>query len=102
MSVRGKSLAHPTTEAGDWRWFPLAWVLAAAISAACSSGNGTTETAPAPETSASAPDVFDVAIPRIASDLEAAFNDGDVAFSRPVTDADGLGPLYTRVSCDAC
>ena len=78
-------------------------MVAAAIAiAGCSGGDGMTDKAPVAAPASTAPDVFDVAIPQITSALKAAFNDGDVAFSRPVTDADGLGPLYTRVSCDAC
>src|SRR5262249_28794453 len=33
---------------------------------------------------------------------EAEFNDGDLAFGTPLREADGLGPLYTRASCDSC
>ncbi len=40
------------------------------------------------------------------ADLDAGFlrefNDGDIAFGTPLREADGLGPLYTRSSCDAC
>jgi CxxC motif-containing protein (DUF1111 family) len=47
-------------------------------------------------------DTFDVAIAGIAPELEADFNDGDLLFSTPLRSADGLGPLYTRSSCDSC
>src|SRR5689334_6992899 len=47
-------------------------------------------------------DPFDVPIVGLSAAFEADFNDGDVAFSTPMRDADGLGPLYTRTACDAC
>ena len=47
-------------------------------------------------------DVFDAPIVGISSELEASFNDGDLLFGTPLRPADGLGPLYTRSSCDSC
>src|ERR1051325_12094229 len=47
-------------------------------------------------------DPFDVPVVGLSAPFEAAFNDGDIAFSTPMRDADGLGPLYTRTACDAC
>ncbi|HVU03737.1 MAG TPA: di-heme oxidoredictase family protein [Polyangiaceae bacterium] len=49
-----------------------------------------------------APDRFDVSIGGLAADLQGEFDDGDLAFSTPMREADGLGPLYTRTSCDSC
>jgi len=47
-------------------------------------------------------DVFDSPISGISSEQEASFNDGDLLFGTPLRPADGLGPLYTRSSCDSC
>lgn len=47
-------------------------------------------------------DPFDVPITGIGSDLVAAFYNGDAEFSLVLRPLDGLGPLYTRPSCDAC
>src|SRR5262245_57973798 len=47
-------------------------------------------------------DLFDAPIKGLSRALEARFNDGDIAFDTPLRAADGLGPLYTRSSCDAC
>jgi CxxC motif-containing protein (DUF1111 family) len=47
-------------------------------------------------------DRFDVPIAGISAELESQFNDGDLLFGTPLRRADGLGPLYTRSSCDAC
>jgi CxxC motif-containing protein (DUF1111 family) len=46
--------------------------------------------------------VRDVAIADISHELAATFHDGDFAFDLSMRDADGLGPLYTRTSCNAC
>jgi CxxC motif-containing protein (DUF1111 family) len=48
------------------------------------------------------PEFFDVPIPGVGPELEAEFNDGDIAFATPVREADGLGPLYTRAACAGC
>lgn len=48
------------------------------------------------------PEFFDVPIPGVGSELEAQFNDGDIAFATPLREADGLGPLYTRAACAGC
>jgi len=45
---------------------------------------------------------FDVPVSGIGPELEAAFNDGDIAFGTPVREADGLGPLFTRTACSGC
>jgi CxxC motif-containing protein (DUF1111 family) len=47
-------------------------------------------------------DLFDVPVAGLADELDAQFNDGDLLFSTPLREADGLGPLYTRSSCDSC
>ena len=44
----------------------------------------------------------DVAIAKISHELSATFHDGDFAFDISMREADGLGPLYTRTSCNAC
>jgi CxxC motif-containing protein (DUF1111 family) len=51
---------------------------------------------------AKAPDLFDIPVGGLDAALEAEFNDGDLLFSSPLREADGLGPLYTRSSCDSC
>jgi CxxC motif-containing protein (DUF1111 family) len=48
------------------------------------------------------PEFFDVPIAGVGPELEAQFNDGDIAFATPVREADGLGPLYTRAACAGC
>jgi CxxC motif-containing protein (DUF1111 family) len=58
--------------------------------------------APVPVRPAKGLDLFDVPVPGIADELDAQFNDGDLLFSTPLREADGLGPLYTRSSCDSC
>src|SRR5215471_15494094 len=70
---------------------------ASLLAAACSGGDSKPE-----RTALKAPDIFDAPIPHLEGDVESAFNDGDIAFSTPMTAADGLGPLYTRTSCDSC
>jgi CxxC motif-containing protein (DUF1111 family) len=45
---------------------------------------------------------FDVPLAKLPDALRAEFNDGDLAFSTPLREGDGLGPLYTRSSCDSC
>ncbi|MCA9594993.1 MAG: hypothetical protein KC776_16845 [Myxococcales bacterium] len=47
-------------------------------------------------------DSFDVPIADLPPALQAAFDDGDIAFSTPLREADGLGPVYTRSACDSC
>lgn len=50
----------------------------------------------------SAGDPADVPIAALGATLRAAFNDGDELFSLVLREHDGLGPLYTRESCDGC
>jgi CxxC motif-containing protein (DUF1111 family) len=47
-------------------------------------------------------DPFDIPIARLAPEFAAEFNDGDLSFSTPLREADGLGPLYTRSACSSC
>jgi CxxC motif-containing protein (DUF1111 family) len=47
-------------------------------------------------------DIGDNPISGLSAELEADFNDGDLLFGTPLRQADGLGPLYTRSSCDSC
>ena len=70
----------------------------------CSSSDGADGTVtPSPSNVVSNEvDVFDGPIAGISSQLEAGFNDGDLLFGTPLRPADGLGPLYTRSSCDSC
>src|SRR5262249_9810061 len=87
-------------------WFGArraAWALAATTAFGCGSSNGD-DAAPATPVAGSAKpvDLFDAPIAGIAPDLVAQFNDGDSLFGTPLRNADGLGPLYTRSSCDAC
>src|SRR4051812_7888123 len=69
---------------------------------ACSSTPSETTSARPTRTTATSVDAFDVPIAGIASEFLADFNDGDLLFSTPLRDSDGLGPLYTRTSCSAC
>jgi CxxC motif-containing protein (DUF1111 family) len=87
------------------RWFrtTIPWLLAAffVTSAGCSSGESGSKPSPTPSAAPHA-DPFDVPIVGLSAPFEADFNDGDIAFSTPMRDADGLGPLYTRTACDSC
>jgi CxxC motif-containing protein (DUF1111 family) len=76
----------------------VAWASAALV--ACSSSEPA-ETAPAP-LPRNTVDIGDNPISGISAELEADFNDGDLLFGTPLRRADGLGPLYTRSSCDSC
>ncbi|HEX4340453.1 MAG TPA: di-heme oxidoredictase family protein [Polyangiaceae bacterium] len=87
--------------------FELASLVFASSAFVACSGSGKTpdETTPAPSpitASTAIANLRDTPITHLSSDLEATFNDGDNSFSIGMRDADGLGPLYTRVSCAAC
>ncbi|HEX3594186.1 MAG TPA: di-heme oxidoredictase family protein, partial [Polyangiaceae bacterium] len=76
-----------------------------AIVAGCSSDGGSHDETPSPTplpVSSVLRDQRDVAISGISRALDAAFVDGDNAFDKGMRDGDGLGPLYTRISCSAC
>jgi CxxC motif-containing protein (DUF1111 family) len=82
---------------------------AVALSCLAWLGCSSSEVAEGPDTAGSAAplststvDVFDGPIAGISAELEADFNDGDLLFGTPLRPADGLGPLYTRSSCDSC
>jgi len=47
-------------------------------------------------------DAFDVPIAGVERAFAADFNDGDLLFSTPLRESDGLGPLYTRAACSSC
>ena len=70
---------------------------------ACSSSSDKTDS---PSTSESPIDtsltISDVAIGKATSAELDDFADGDVLFSLPERNADGLGPLYTRDNCGSC
>jgi CxxC motif-containing protein (DUF1111 family) len=69
----------------------------------CSGSGSETSAAPSPPPlPRNTVDVFDSPISGISTELEASFNDGDLLFGTPLRQADGLGPLYTRSSCDSC
>ncbi|HTQ07818.1 MAG TPA: di-heme oxidoredictase family protein [Polyangiaceae bacterium] len=76
------------------------FVLAFTLGACSSPPASTSEAEPA----ASTPDLsaFDVPIAGLQADFLADFNDGDLLFSTPLRDVDGLGPLYTRSACSSC
>lgn len=86
----------------------MTWRLALALGSslalgACGSSPGSDSTPGSlPSSSTALSDVFDVPLRDLPHELAARFNDGDVLFSTPLRDADGLGPLYTRASCSAC
>ena len=67
----------------------------------CSSSDAGDETPPFQPLTGSV-DVFDAPVSGISGELEADFNDGDLLFGTPLRGSDGLGPLYTRSSCDSC
>jgi CxxC motif-containing protein (DUF1111 family) len=73
---------------------------AAVAAAACSSSPASEPETPKQQTITL--DAFDVPIDGIAADFLANFNDGDLLFSTPLREADGLGPLYTRSACSSC
>src|ERR1700753_2372779 len=73
-----------------------------AVALVACSGSSAAGTEPPAETTNDTLDLFDVAVSQISSDLKDSFNDGDIAFSTPMREADGLGPLYTRTACDSC
>ena len=81
---------------------PFARLGAGLVLAACSSSEGGPAPTPEQPTSLTTVDAFDVPIKGIGRSWEADFNDGDLLFSTPLREADGLGPLYTRQSCSAC
>lgn len=58
--------------------------------------------APEPAPVSTRVDAFDVPIAGLARAWLADFNDGDLMFSTPLREADGLGPLYTRQACSSC
>jgi CxxC motif-containing protein (DUF1111 family) len=72
----------------------IAW---GAVCAGC--GADDRGSSPTPQVTA---DIFDAPVRGISRALTERFNDGDIAFDTPLRAADGLGPLYTRSSCDAC
>jgi CxxC motif-containing protein (DUF1111 family) len=47
-------------------------------------------------------DPADVAIAGTPAEWQTVFNTGDELFDLALRDADGLGPLYTRVACSGC
>ena len=69
--------------------------------AACSSAPSE-ETGARPAHTATSVEEFDVPIAGVAPEFLADFNDGDLLFSTPMREADGLGPLYTRSACSSC
>jgi CxxC motif-containing protein (DUF1111 family) len=72
----------------------------------CSDGGTPTSKPATPDkpavTSGSGVRIRDVAIAKISGELSAVFHDGDFAFDIDMREADGLGPLYTHASCNAC
>src|SRR6478609_7082806 len=68
---------------------------------ACGSSPAESTTARPTRTTTSV-DAFDVPIAGVEPEFVADFNDGDLLFSTPLRDSDGLGPLYTRTSCASC
>jgi CxxC motif-containing protein (DUF1111 family) len=83
----------------------VAAVLGAALVGCGQSSDGSDSPTVTPEAVprvAKAPDASDLPLSGIAADLRAQFSDGDLLFGTPLREADGLGPLYTRTSCDAC
>src|SRR5690348_16651713 len=93
------------TRAGAPFGVPLA--LTASFALGACSGDGSSPSKPAaPEkpavSSQSGVRFRDVAIAKISHELSTIFNDGDFAFDTSMREADGLGPLYTRNSCNAC
>lgn len=81
---------------------PSVLVLGAAALCASSGCGGDPSSTSAADQGTSQVDLFDVPMSGIPADLEANFNDGDLMFSTPMREADGLGPLYTRTACASC
>lgn len=77
-------------------------LLSAAFCAGCGGGNAPSSTTTVPPVDVAHVDPFDVNIGGVTSPYYDAFNNGDIAFDTPLRDGDGLGPLYTRASCDSC
>src|SRR5215471_20809794 len=73
----------------------------AACSSSSSGGPAGPSSTPEPEPTAHV-DSFDIPIRGIDRAWTADFNDGDLLFSTPLREADGLGPLYTRQACSSC
>jgi len=69
---------------------------------ACSSSPGATPAVETPTKSTAKVDSSDVPLAGLEPAFLADFNDGDLLFSTPLRDSDGLGPLYTRSACSAC
>ncbi|MGC4092557.1 MAG: di-heme oxidoredictase family protein [Polyangiaceae bacterium] len=79
------------------------WAALAAIPLSACIASGDPEVVDEPERGAPAVvDSVDVPLRGLSSAWTAEFNDGDLAFSTPLRESDGLGPLYTRSSCAAC
>jgi CxxC motif-containing protein (DUF1111 family) len=74
----------------------------AALAAAACSSSPSEPSAARPVTATTSVDRFDVPIAGVAVDYLSNFNDGDLLFSTPLRDTDGLGPLYTRTACSSC
>src|SRR5215471_8689315 len=101
--TREASLFLPDDHSPSARTICASLITGAMLAVAGCSGN-----APEPKPTPTKPgsivhaDPFDVPINGLSSQHEAEFNDGDIAFSTPMREADGLGPLYTRTACDSC
>jgi CxxC motif-containing protein (DUF1111 family) len=74
----------------------------ALVLAACSGSPAAAPQEQAPKKSTAKVDSFDVPLAGLEPSFLADFNDGDLLFSTPLRESDGLGPLYTRASCSAC
>ncbi len=94
------------------RWFVLPIVCSAAVglALACESDpHATLAITPTPDAGSDAPvvgpsqlDLPDQPILGLPRDLVDLFDEGDNLFELPLSDGDGLGPLYTQRSCASC
>jgi CxxC motif-containing protein (DUF1111 family) len=81
---------------------PFGCLALSLVLGACSSSPASTPAAEAPKKSTAKVDPFDVPLAGLEPEFVADFNDGDLLFSTPLRESDGLGPLYTRSACSSC
>jgi len=85
-----------------YRFSCFARLSPALVLVACGSTPAGHDATPEPASTETKVDAFDVPITGLARTWIANFNDGDLLFSTPLREADGLGPLYTRAACSSC
>jgi len=92
--LSGKVIMHTVR----YRYAVVGWASAALL--ACSSSEPSElPTAPLPTHPV---DVPNNPISGMSAELKADFHSGDLLFGTALRQADGLGPLYTRIACTSC